>query len=315
LSYVLEQILRPSRISINAKWKQYGITIAGGYGQGYQLNQISNPDGIYVDDDHQCIYITDWARHRIVQWKYNAKYGQVVAGENGEGNRTDQLNYPKDVIVNKKNDSIIICDRENRRVMQWSRRNSTNGQTIISDIDCNGLTMDNNGDLYVSNYKKNEVRRWKIGETNGILVAGGNGKGNQLNQLNLPTYIFVDTDYSVYVSDYRNHRVMKWMKGAKEGIVVAGEQDHGNSLTQLSCPYGVVVDHLNNIYVADCGNYRVMCWLKGSREGSIVVGGNGSGQQPNQFNSLTGLSFDGKGNLYVVDHANSRVQKFVIDSN
>ncbi len=315
MSYVLEQILRPSRISINAKWKQYGITIAGGYGQGYQLNQISNPDGIYVDDDHQCIYITDWARHRIVQWKYNAKYGQVVAGENGEGNRTDQLNYPKDVIVNKKNDSIIICDRENRRVMQWSRRNSTNGQTIISDIDCNGLTMDNNGDLYVSNYKKNEVRRWKIGETNGILVAGGNGKGNQLNQLNLPTYIFVDTDYSVYVSDYRNHRVMKWMKGAKEGIVVAGEQDHGNSLTQLSCPYGVVVDHLNNIYVADCGNYRVMCWLKGSREGSIVVGGNGSGQQPNQFNSLTGLSFDGKGNLYVVDHANSRVQKFVIDSN
>jgi sugar lactone lactonase YvrE len=315
LSYVLEQILRPSRISINAKWKQYGITIAGGYGQGYQLNQISNPDGIYVDDDHQCIYITDWARHRIVQWKYNAKYGQVVAGENGEGNRTDQLNYPTDVIVNKKNDSIIICDRENRRVMQWSRRNSTNGQTIISDIDCNGLTMDNNGDLYVSNYKKNEVRRWKIGETNGILVAGGNGKGNQLNQLNLPTYIFVDTDYSVYVSDCGNHRVMKWMKGAKGGIVVAGDHGEGHSLAQLSCPKGVIVDDLGNVYVADFGNHRIMQWSPGSKEGRIIVGGNGKGQQANQFYHVEGLSFDEEGNLYVADSWNDRVQKFDIISN
>jgi len=301
--------------NINTRWTQNGITIAGGYGNGDQLNQLSSPYGIYVDDDHQCIYIADEGNHRIVKWKFGANNGRVVAGGNGPGNRMDQLNGPTDVIIDKKNDSILICDQGNRRVMRWSRRNNTSGQIIISDIDCSGLTIDNNGDLYVSNREKNEVRRWKIGEKKGTIVAGGNGKGNQLNQLNLPTYIFVDTDYSVYVSDYRNHRVMKWMKGAKEGIVVAGEQDHGNSLTQLSCPYGVVVDHLNNIYVADCGNYRVMCWLKGSREGSIVVGGNGSGQQPNQFNSLTGLSFDGKGNLYVVDHANSRVQKFAIDSN
>ena len=74
--------------------------------------------------------------------------------------------------------------------------------------------------LYVSDWMKDEVRRWKIGDKEGTIVAGGNGKGNNLNQLNVPTYIFVDQDYSVYVSDwFSNHRVMKWMKGAKEGIV------------------------------------------------------------------------------------------------
>ena len=61
--------------------------------------------------------------------------------------------------------------------------------------------MDKNGYIYVSDFKKDEVRRWKRGETNGIIVAGGNGKGNHLNQLNCPTYLFVDQDDSLYVSD------------------------------------------------------------------------------------------------------------------
>ena len=79
--------------------------------------------------------------------------------------------------------------------------------------------MDNDGYLYVLDVTKHEVRRWKIGEKNGTLVARGNGKGNRFDQLNTPYYIFVDTDQSVYVSDLHNHRVMKWMKGAREEVV------------------------------------------------------------------------------------------------
>ena len=55
----------------------------------------------------------------------------------------------------------------------------------------------------------------------------------QLNQLNVPTYLFIDRQETVYVSDLKNHRVVKWMKGAEEGIVVAGGHDQGNSLKQL----------------------------------------------------------------------------------
>ncbi|CAF3932280.1 unnamed protein product [Adineta steineri] len=304
-----------NHININTKWRQHGITIAGGNGQGNQLNQLYAPCGIYVDDDHQTIYIADFWNHRIVEWKYGAKNGQVVAGGNGRGNRSDQLNWPSDVIVDKKNDSLIICDQLNRRVVRWSRQNGKNGETIISDIDCHGLTMDKNGDLYVSDWIKNEVRRWKQGEKEGTIVAGGNGKGNHLNQLHQPTYIFVDEDYSVYVSDYRNHRVVKWMKGAKEGIVVAGGKGEGNSLTQLFSPSGVIVDHLGNVYAADSKNHRIMRWCKGSSEGSIIEGGNENGEQPNQVSGPMDLSFDVEGNLYVADYNNHRIQKFDIDLN
>ncbi|CAF4110361.1 unnamed protein product, partial [Adineta steineri] len=309
------QSILANHINTNTKWKQHGITIAGGNGYGNQLYQLSRSEGIYVDVDHQAIYIADSRNHRIVEWKYGAKNGQVVAGGKGEGNRSDRLSFPTGVIVDKKNDSLIICDYENRRVVRWSLLNGKHGETIISDIDCSGLAMDKNGDLYVSDNKKNEVRRWKQGERKKTIVAGGNGYGNHLNQLSYPTYIFVDADHSVYVSDTHNHRVMKWMKGAKEGIVVAGGNGEGNSLTQLSHPMGVTVDHLGNVYVADCSNHRIMRWCKGSKKGSIVLGGNGRGDEPNQFNDPRGLSFDVQDNFYIVEQGNHRVQKFEIDLN
>jgi sugar lactone lactonase YvrE len=260
------------------------------------------------------MYIADYENNRIVEWKSGALTGQIVAGGKGEGNRVDQLNGPTDVIIDKQSNCLIICDRVNKRVVMWSCQNGTHEKTIISDIDCWGVTMDDNGYLYVSDVTKNEVRRWKTGDTRETIVAGGNGKGNRLDQLSSPTYLFVDHEQSVYVSDRDNHRVVKWMKGAKEGVVVAGGRGQGSSLAQLSNPRGVSVDQLGNVYVVDGDNHRVMRWFQGAKEGTVVVGGNGEGKQANQLNGPAGLTFDRQGNLYVVDWGNNRVQRFNIDS-
>ncbi|CAF1328378.1 unnamed protein product [Rotaria sordida] len=240
--------------------------------------------------------------------------GQVVAGGRGQGNRLDQLCRPTDVLIDKETDSLIICDRGNRRVVRWSRRSgTTQGEILIDNISCWGLAMDNQRYLYVSDTDKDEVIRSQIADKNETIVAGGNGKGAGLNQLNGPSYIFVDQQQTVYVSDYDNHRVMKWNKGAKEGTVVAGDQDQGNALTQLSHPRGVFVDALGTIYVADSWNHRVMRWPKGAKQGTVIVGENGQGARENQFQYLRGLSFDRHGNLYVVDSENNRVQRFSIE--
>ena len=264
---------------------------------------------MFIDDD-QTIYIADYGNHRIVEWKNNSNNSQIVAGGNGPGKRNDQLSCLTKVVIDQQNDSLIICDRGNRRVMRWPRRNGQNGQIVISNTDCRGLMMDNDGYLYVSDGEKHEIRRWKIGEKNGTIVAGGNGQGGRLDQLNDPRNIFIDEDHSVYVSDKDNHRVMKWMKGAKEGIVVAGGEGHGNGLRQLSNPRGIIVDQLGTLYVADLNNARVMRWLKGAEEGTIVVGGNGQGQQPDQLSGPIDISFDRENNLYVVDRYKNRVQRF-----
>ena len=301
-------------IPANARWTQNGITVAGGNGQGSGLNQLYNPTDLYVDDD-QTIYVADYNNHRIVEWKNGATSGRVVAGGNGLGSQPNQLYYPSVVLIDKESDSLIISEYGNQRVMRWPRTNSTTGQVISSGAASYGLAMDSDGYLYVSDYSKHEVKRWKIGETNSTVVAGGNGSGSRLDQLTCPRNIFVDQDRSLYIADSGNHRVMKWMEGAKEGIVVAGGNGRGNGLTQLSTPWTVVVDQLGTIYVAEDSNHRVMRWTKGAREGSVIVGGNGSGAQPNQFNRCMGLYFDRQGNLFVADHINHRVQKFNIDPN
>ncbi|CAF1345963.1 unnamed protein product [Rotaria sordida] len=307
--------LRASSIDIhpNARWQQNGLTVAGGNGYGNEINQLSYPCGLYVDDN-QTIYVPDESNHRIVEWKRGATNGQVVAGGNGEGSGTHQLSNPLDVIVDKETDSLIICDYLNRRVVRWPRRNGTSGETIISNVDCAGLTMDENGSLYIVDNEEHEVRRYGRGESQGTVVAGGNGSGNRLDQLYGPGYVFVDRNNSVYVSDGGNDRVMKWVKGAKQGIVVVGGQGEENDLTQLY-PRGVVVDELGTVYVSDAGNHQIMRWKKEATQGSVIVGGNGEGGQSNQLNVPFGLSFDRHGNLYVVDAGNHRVQKFNIESN
>jgi sugar lactone lactonase YvrE len=308
--------LRRSSIDIhpNATWQQNGLTVAGGNGQGDGTNQLDRPRDLYVDDD-QTVYVADSFNHRIVEWKWGVTNGQVIAGGNGEGSGAHQLSHPTGVIVDEERDSLIICDYTNERVVRWPRRNGTSGETIISNINCRGLTMDENGSLYVTDYIRNEVRRYRRGESQGTVVAGGNGSGNRLDQLSYPTYVFVDRDHSVYVSDFRNDRVMKWVEGAKQGIIVASGQGEGNDLTQLLHPYGVAVDQLGTVYVAEGINDRIMRWVKGATQGSVIVGGNGEGEQSNKFNIPVGLSFDRHGNLYVVDYRNNRVQKFTINSN
>ncbi|CAF2754946.1 unnamed protein product [Rotaria sp. Silwood2] len=299
-------------INANARWIPNGHTVAGGNGTGNGFNQLGRPSSLCIDHD-QSVYVADFDNHRIVKWKKGATKGNVVAGGNAEGFRTDQLYSPTDLIIDNERDSIIICDYNNLRVVRWPRQNGKQGEVIVSGVRCVGLTMDNNGSLYIADNKKHEVVRYRAGERCGTVVAGGNGCGDRLDQLQCPRWLFVDQDHSVYVSDNENHRVIKWIEGSKEGIIVAGGHGHGNSPTQLSHPCGIVVDQSGTLYVADSWNNRIMRWLKGATEGSVVIGGNGRGEQPNQLHQPTGLSFDRQGNLYVVDQCNNRVQKFNID--
>ncbi|UJR19066.1 hypothetical protein I4U23_022197 [Adineta vaga] len=183
------------------KWKENGKIIAGQNGQGEGLNQLNNPQGICIDKNKN-IFIADTWNHRILQRKSNENQWKIIAGGNGQGDDTDQLDKPTDVIFDEQNNSLIIADTGNKRVIQlcldqsqgmsrfipWWNENQE--EILIEDINCWGLAMDKFGFLYVSDFINNEVRKWKIGEEKGQLVAGGNGQGNQLNQLN-SSYLYL----------------------------------------------------------------------------------------------------------------------------
>ena len=72
----------------------------------------------------------------------NATEGRLVAGENGREGQIKQMNDPRDVIIDRETNSLIIADKENRRVMRWSRQNNIHTEVISADIDCCKIMMD-----------------------------------------------------------------------------------------------------------------------------------------------------------------------------
>ncbi|CAF4932835.1 unnamed protein product [Rotaria sp. Silwood1] len=272
----------------NARWAKNGITVAS---VGHELDdidyQFGSAFGLSVDDD-QTLVIADTYHDRIVQWKVDDVKGKVVAGGRGSGDRLDQLCAPTNVLIDRETSSLIISDEGNRRVLRWSRRSgTTHGEILLKDIRCSTLAIDDQRYLYIADPDKNEVRRYRIGDKNGIVVAGGYVKGFGIHQLGHVAYIFVDQNQAVYLSDDENHCVIKWNKDATEGIVVAGRQDKEDPSAQLSSPQGLFVDTLGTIYVVDMGNARVMRWSKGAKQGTVVAGGYGEGEEAHQLREPT----------------------------
>ncbi|CAF2117469.1 unnamed protein product, partial [Rotaria magnacalcarata] len=86
----------------------------------------------------------------------------------------------------------------------------------------------------------------------GIVVAGGQGEGSALTQLNSPNGLFVDTLGTLYVADSRNDRVMRWTQGDnKPGTVIMGGNGEGAGANQFYYPRGLSFDRHGNLYVGD----------------------------------------------------------------
>lgn len=246
-----------------------------------------------------------------MKWNFSGQVEPIIVTENDSRN---WLNQPTDLLIDEKTGCLIICDHGHRRVVYWCRYNGpARGEIFIGNITCWGLALDIDENLYVSDTGKHEVRRYRIGDTNGTLLAGGHGQGTDSNQLNQPAYLFVDRKLTVYVSDKGNNRVMKWDENATIGIIVAGSRGTGGNLASLFSPQGLFIDPMENLYVADSFNDRVVRWSKGAKESTVVIGGKERGSSSNQFQFPMGLSIDGHGNLYVADQKNHRIQRFTLE--
>ena len=141
-------------------------------------------------------------------------------------------------------------------------------------------------------------------------IAGGKGKGSDLNQLYYPTGIALDPSGDLYVSDMYNHRIQRWKPGATVGITAAGGNGFGYGPSQLEEPGKIDIDSQGNLYIADTGNNRIQKWEYGGLTGTTVAGGNGLGSELNQLYNPFGIAVDNDGTIYVSELSNHRVTKW-----
>ncbi|CAF1125624.1 unnamed protein product [Rotaria magnacalcarata] len=251
----------------------------------------------------------------LVNIPANAKWAQngvTVAGGNGEGSTTNQLNLPQGLIVDD-DQTVVIADSLNHRIIQWKNGDTTNGQ----------------------------------------VVAGGNGAGNRLHQLNRPSDVLIDRETNsliicdlgnqrvvqwscrsgttqgeilidninchglamdeqryLYVSDWIKHEVRRYQSGDNSGTLVAGGNGKGDGLNQLNWPTYLFVDRQQNVYASDRDNHRVMKLVEDAKEGIVVAGGQGRGSALTQLYAQNGIFVDTLGTLYVADSLNHRVMRW-----
>ncbi|CAF1189844.1 unnamed protein product [Rotaria sordida] len=147
------------------------------------------------------------------------------------------------------------------------------------------------------------IVQWKTGDTNGQVVAGGNGEGNRLDQLNDPTDVLIDKAMdSLIICDKKNQRVVRWSRrsGTTQGEIF---------LDKIDC-YGLTMDDQRYLYISDDVKHEVRRYQIADKNGAIVAGGNGRGTDLNQLNRPTYVFVDQQQTVYVSDHDNDRVMKW-----
>jgi sugar lactone lactonase YvrE len=167
-----------------------------------------------------------------------------------------------------------------------------------------GVAVDTEGNIFISDADNNRVVKWAPGATTGVIVAGTGTSGAGLDQLSNPSGIDLGPDGSLFITDTANSRVVKWVKDpqtgeyASAGVVVAGTT-FGFNLDQLGFPNDVRVMNDETVVIADTSNHRVVKWAPGATTGVVIAGGNGGGFAANQTWAPMFIALDQVGGVYV----------------
>ncbi len=153
----------------------------------------------------------------------------------------------------------------------------------------------------------------------GVLVAGGNGRGPALSQVR-PGGLHVDDSSIIYVADIfynnniQNHRIFKWYQRDSIGTIIA---DGFNAPTASKFrPGDFDFDKNMDMHIVDKINNRVIKWSIGATSGTNYAGISGSpGPALNQLDNPNGVSFDTtSGNLYIADAWNDRILQWPLNA-
>ncbi|CAF1435375.1 unnamed protein product, partial [Adineta steineri] len=164
-----------------------------------------------------------------------------------------------------------------------------------------GIYIDKNKNIFFADTMNHRIVEWKQNIKEGQIVAGGNGNGNRMDQLNRPTDVIVDEqNHFIIIADMFNGRVIQWFNQNQQILI-----------HNIAC-YGLAIDKYGFLYVSDKEKQAVRRWKMGeyNNEGTVVAGGNGVGNQLSLLNSPTFIFVDEDQSVYVTDQANHRVMKW-----
>ncbi|CAF1197884.1 unnamed protein product [Adineta steineri] len=241
---------------------------------------------------------------------------------------SSQVTHVVDIYIDSNN-TLYITDEIASTVVWRLLKNATSATAIAGIKDSKGSSntqldhpqgvyVDTNGTMYVSDHYNHRVQKYINGSNSGITIAGlSESRGSSLNQLNGPRYITLDpTQAYIYIVDSYNHRIMRYSTNStsgNNGTVVAG----GNTIISLNQPWGLWYQPSvsSDFFITNYLGHSVIRWTPGASSSTFIAGVPGTtGSNSTLLNNPMGIKLDKYLNMFVVDQNNHRVQMFCANS-
>jgi len=243
-------------------------------------------------------------------------------------------------VVTDSAGNVYVADRFNNQVFKiapngiltvvagngLSCGSSPDGVAAINVSFCGpwGMTLDAAGNLYLSDFFNNRVR--KVAANGIVSTVAGNGTAGYSGDngpaasasINRPLGLAVDGAGNLFIADSANGRVRK-VNPAGAITTIAGNGtvgysgDGGPATSAMINPQGLALDAAGNLYIGDSGSGRVRVV---KADGSISTFAGGGNATPSNVAATSaslgnpvGLFVDAAGNLYIGDDARQKVYK------
>ena len=288
--------------------KNIGTVILGTSFYGISNSDLWHVKGISVNSKGE-MFVNDAYNNRLQ--KKNLSSGIVSTQIGNDFNRND-LKRPSGIVVDKDN-SIYVSDNGNNRIQKYKNNGSGIEETVFPLVSYatflsqpNDIHIDSLNNLYVADSGNNRILKINLQYSTGSNVAGGNGRGNLLNQLNYPQFFALSKSGNLLISDNNNdtNRIVRWNANSLQGTKIIDGKMLGVSFIQ---PSAVYLDKNENLYFG--ANYAIYKLPSNSQVPILVAGNNSSGNGNSNINYPTGIIVDDEENIFFLD--NNQVKKWV----
>lgn len=331
----------PATVSLTVSVPYVASIFAGSGATGYSdavgtSAGFNHPYGIMLDPSGN-LYVTDEYNYLIRKVTPGGSVSTLAGNQTGSfadaNGLSASFNHPTG-IARDQSGNIFIVDVLNARIRKMAPNGDVstfagNGATSYADgigtaATFNlptGITIDAFGNLFITEFKGNRVRKitpsavvTTIAGSGATGFANGNGAAAVFNNLQ---GIAMDALGDLYVADFYNHCIRKVTQAGVvstfAGNGISGTADGTGTSAAFKSPQGLAFDPQGNLIVGDSANNRirritpagVVTTIAGNG-GTAVVNGTGVDAQ---FYIPTGVAFDAYGNLYVMDNYHSMIRK------
>ncbi|MGF7074118.1 gliding motility-associated C-terminal domain-containing protein [Mucilaginibacter sp. R-33] len=297
--------------------------IAGGGGGSGVPGFFYTVTGVSADPAGN-VFIADWDNNIIYKLTPAGNLSKFVGNGNGgwdDGQGAAATVYEPDALLSDAAGNIYFSDQASHLIRKITpgglvttiagvphMPGFVNGAgTVARFASPRGLTIDNDGNIYVADEANNRIR--KITPTGEVSTYAGSGtRGFQNGQagsasFNTPTAVALDNAGNLYVSDSGNSAIRK--------ITPAGVVS--TFATGFNFPRELRVDGTGNIYINEHNGNTVK---RISSNGAVTIIAGGGKKDANGVSAILsgplGLAMDGKGNLFVGEDGFDDVRKIVI---